>query len=156
EIRSELIQVYSGTYATVIQENLTEPGRALYRGGDEIRFRATRVGDTAGLDPVAPYSWSILLNHNEHQHVLVNEYFGSEVLLEIPTYTHSLNSPLWYEIQLSMHTASGQVLRITHDLRPQTTWIEGQSWPGEAIITLNQQLLEPERPAMVIVGQEYV
>jgi glucose/arabinose dehydrogenase len=156
EIRNQLIEVYSGAYATVIQENLTEPGRTLYRGGDQIRFRAVRAGDTTGLDPVTPYSWTILLHHNEHIHVLVNEYVNSEIMLDISTETHALNSPLWYEIVLSMHTASGQVLLITHELRPQTTWIQALSWPGDAIITLNQQRLDPEDPVLVIVGQKYV
>jgi PKD repeat protein len=156
EIRNQPIQIYSGAYATVIQENLTEPGRILYRGGDQIRFRAARVGDTTGLDPVAPYSWTVLLHHNEHIHVLINEYFNSEMSLDIPTEAHALNSSLWYEIKLSMHTASGQVLLITHELRPQTTWIQALSWPGHAMIQLNQQLLDPEQPVLAIVGQKYV
>src|SRR5690606_39246857 len=51
---------------------------------------------------------------------------------------------------------SGQALRTSHAVEPQTAWIHTQSWPGPALVTLNQQLQDPEQPVLVIVGQEYV
>src|SRR5690606_21339806 len=84
EILSQLIQVYSGTRATIVQENLTESGRLLYQGGDTFRFSAARPEGLAGLDPVNPYAWTILLHHNDHAHVLLAEYLDNETTLEIP------------------------------------------------------------------------
>ena len=156
EILTQLIQLYSGTRAQIAQENLTNPLRTLYHGGDQIHFRAMREGDTLGLDPDRPFVWTILLHHNEHIHTVKSELVGSEVVLELPTETHALGAPVWYEIQLAMQTASGQVLRTMHELHPQTIHIQAQSWPGETMITLNQQVQDPDEPALAIVGQHYV
>jgi hypothetical protein len=97
-----------------------------------------------------------LQHHNTHTHVVLTDYFAGEVLLELPTETHAMDASIWYEIQLSMHTAAGQVLSISRTLRPQTASIQTLSWPGSATITLNRQQQVPERPATVVVGQEYV
>ncbi len=156
EIIPQEIHVYSGALAQIVQENITEPGRALYHGGDEIRFRAMRAGNITGLDPVAPYVWTVLLHHNEHIHFYISAAVDDEVTLQIPTRTHALGEPIWYEIQLAMHTASGQVLRTTRALYPQTAQIEAQGWPGPALITLDQQLLSPNQSMLVTVGQTYV
>ena len=155
EILRELIQVYSGTRASIVQENLTEVGRNLYQGGDSIRFRAEREGGIVGLDPETPYAWTILLHHNEHAHILLAEYANSEVMLEIPTHSHALGVPLWYEVRLMMRTASGQMIRSTLNLMPQTTTIQAQSWPGSTLLLLDQQVQAPEDKTTVIVGQEH-
>jgi glucose/arabinose dehydrogenase len=156
EILTQLIQLYSGAKAQIFQENLADPIRTLYQGGDQIRFRAMREGDTLGLDPDRPFVWTILLHHNEHIHTVKSEAVGSEVVLDLPTETHALGAPVWYEIQLAMQTASGQVLRTMHELHPQTIHIQSQSWPGKTAITLNQQVQNPDKPTLVIVGQQYV
>jgi PKD repeat protein len=156
EILTQLIQVYSGEVAGIVQENITEPGRVLYQGGDEIDFKAMRTVGTTGLDPEAPYAWTILLHHNEHAHILLAEYISNTVTLDIPIHTHALGVPLWYEVELAMRTASGQILRTVYELRPQTTTIQLQSWPGQTAIHLNQQRKFPQELTTVIVGQEYV
>jgi glucose/arabinose dehydrogenase len=155
EILSQLIQVYSGEIATIVPENLVEPGRILYHGGDSIRFSAARMEGTTGLDPAAPYAWTILLHHNEHAHVLVAQYVSNDVTLDVPTHTHALGAPLWYEVQLSMRTVSGQVLQIIYALQPETTTIQLQSWPGQTVLRLNQQQKFSTDYTTVIVGQEY-
>lgn len=156
EILAQMIRVYSGAYATIVQENLTQPGRGLYYGGDQMRFHALREGGTSGLDAATPYVWTILLHHHNHAHTLLSEHLGSDVLLELPTTTHALNVPLWYEIQLAMHTASGQVLHSTYELHPQTSTIQTESWPGPAEITLNGSQQEAGNQVLAIAGQEYV
>lgn len=156
EILTQLVQVYSGARAAIVQENLTEAGRVLYRGGDTLRFRAERSGGNEGLDPTTPYAWTILLHHNEHAHVQVAEYANSEVLLDIPMESHALGAPLWYEVRLAMRTANGQVIRNTLEVRPQTTTIQAQSWPGPARILLDRQLQNPDDLTVVIVGQEHI
>lgn len=156
EIVPQEIQVYSGALAQIVQENVTEPGRVLYHGGDEIRFLVTREGGTTGLDPVAPYVWTVLLHHNEHIHSYISAAVGDEVTLQIPTLAHALGEPIWYEIQVAMHTASGQTLRTTHSLYPQIAQIEAQGWPGPTFITLDKELLAPNQPIVVTVGQTYV
>src|SRR5690606_18715 len=98
---------YSGARATIIQENLTQPGRTLYQGGDRFRFRAVRAGGTTGLVQDEPYAWTILLHHNDHAHILLAEYISSEVELEIPIESHAIGVPLWYEVRLTMRTESG-------------------------------------------------
>jgi PKD repeat protein len=155
EILSQLIEVYSGARPSIVQDNLTEVGRTLYHGGDEIRFRVEREGGTEGLAPVDPYAWTILLHHNEHAHILLAQYRSNEVMLDIPTMTHALGVPLWYEVQLEMRTESGQVIRANYELRPETTTIQVQSWPGETAITINQQQKSSDQVTTVIVGQEY-
>ena len=155
EILSVLIQVYSGTRAKIVQENLTQAGRLLYQGGDSIRFRAEREDGTVGLDDAVPYAWTILLHHNEHAHILLAEYANSEVMIDIPTHTHALGVPLWYEVRLVMRTASGQMIRSTVNLLPQTTTIQAQSWPGPTVILLDQKIQAPADMTVVIVGQEH-
>jgi glucose/arabinose dehydrogenase/PKD repeat protein len=156
EILSQLVQVYSGALPTILQENLIDEGRIRYHGGDQFRFSVGRQGDTDGLDPDAPYAWTILLHHNEHAHYLLAEYINEEVLLDVPTKTHSLGATLWYEVQLTMRTENGQEIQRVLELRPRTTTIQVQSWPGPANLTIDQQLREPDDLTVVVVGQEYM
>jgi hypothetical protein len=155
EILSALIQVYSGAQPVIVQENLTESGRVFYHGGDELRFSVQRQGGKEGLHPIQPYAWTILLNHNEHSHYLLAEYINDDVILQVPTKTHALNSPLWYQVQLTMNTANGQKIQRTLDVVPQTTTIQVQSWPAIANIMIDHQVQPPEAQTLVIVGQEY-
>lgn len=155
EILSRVIQVYSGELPTIVQENLTEPGRTLYHGGDQIQFRATRDIGVDDLDADAPYEWSVLLHHNDHAHILMSGFVSDTVLLDIPTETHALDMYLWYEVQLTMRTASGQTLLTNYELRPQTTSIQLQSWPGPTFLTVNQQAKSPSQTTLAIVGQTY-
>jgi glucose/arabinose dehydrogenase len=155
EFLSQVVQVYSGELATIAVDNITEPGRILYQGGDQFRFRAVRNGDSAGLDPTAPYAWTILLHHNEHAHVLMAGYVSNETVLDIPLHSHALGVPLWYEVQLTMHTDSGQKIQTIYEVRPQTTTIQLQSWPGQSVLKLNQQQRMPTELTTVIAGQEY-
>jgi hypothetical protein len=114
-----------------------------------------RNGGEEGLDAVAPYAWSILLHHNEHEHFLLAEYANNEVTLEVPVQSHALGAPLWYEVRLTMRTSSGQTLSRTVKLMPETTTIQVQSWPGPATILVDQQEKTPNEMTMVIVGQEH-
>jgi hypothetical protein len=152
---SQLVQVYSGALPTIVQQNLIDSERTLYRGEDEFRFSVARDGGFAGLDPIAPYAWTILLHHKEHIHYLLADFVSNDVMLKIPLRSHALNSPLWYEVRLAMRTATGQVIQRTVNLLPQTTTIQVQSWPGPSIITIDQQVQEPDELTLVIVGQEY-
>ena len=127
----------------------------LYQGGDSIRFRAERENGIVGLDSEAPYAWTVLLHHNEHAHIVLAGYANSEVTLDMPTHSHALGAPLWYEVRLVMRTASGQMIRSTLNLMPQTTTIQAQSWPGTTVILLDQQIQAPEDKTTVIVGQEH-
>jgi len=151
-----LIQVFSGNMATIVVDNLTDPVRSLYHGGDHIRFSVTRVGDTEGLDPVSPYSWTILLHHNEHDHVLTSGYITSAVELVIPVEPHTLGVPISYEIRLEMRTANGQRLHTSYRLRPETTMVQVQSWPGQTVITIDQQKKLPTESTTLIVGEQYM
>jgi hypothetical protein len=118
-----------------------------------LRFRPKRDGDTTGLDPLAPYSWTLLLHHNIHVHTVLSEDFHDELLLDIPTRAHDLGSPLWYEVRLAMHTDTGQILQSALTVKPQTTTLQVQSWPAPARITLDQQERDPDELTTVIVGQ---
>jgi glucose/arabinose dehydrogenase len=156
EILSQVIQVYSGEIATVLVENVTEPGRTLYNGGDQFTFHAKRTVGKTGLDEVAPYSWSLYLHHDEHVHIMVTEYISDSIDLEIPLHTHELGGHLWYEIELVMRTDSGQLLRTAYELGPETTTIQVQSWPGKMPLMIDQQVRLPDELTTVIVGQEYM
>lgn len=155
EILSQEIQVYSGELPTIVQENLTEPGRTLYHGGDRIQFRPVRSSGVDDLDPDAPYEWAILLHHNDHAHIMMSGFVSTTAQLNIPTQVHALDMYLWYEVQLTMRTASGQTLFTNYALHPQTTSIQVQSWPGPTLLTVNQQAKEPETATLAIVGQTY-
>jgi hypothetical protein len=155
DILTQQIQVFSGEIAQIVQTNLTTPGRILYNGGDRMRFTAARAAGMTGLDPVAPYAWTVYLHHNEHVHIQVTEQISSEVILELPMEAHALGEPLWYEIELSMRTASGQVLKTNLEVRPQTTTIQVQSWPGESQIKISGRPKGPDEITTLVVGEEY-
>jgi PKD repeat protein len=156
ETLAQMIRVYSGAPALIVQENLSGSVRSLYQGGDQLRFYAVREGGTSGLDAITPYVWTILLHHHNHVHTILSEHLGSDVRLDLPTVTHALGVPLWYEIQLAMHTASGQVLQSVYNLFPVTTTIQTESWPIPARITLNESVQASGNSVLAIVGQEYV
>lgn len=155
DVLTELIRVYSGERPTIVQENLTEPGRHLYNGGDRMQFSAARATGTTGLDPTAPFAWTIYLHHNEHVHLQVTEYISRAVILELPVEAHALGEPLWYEIELSMRTANGQVIKTSMELRPQTTTIQVQSWPAQSQIKVNGFPKGPQEITTLVVGEEY-
>ncbi|HXF62424.1 MAG TPA: PQQ-dependent sugar dehydrogenase [Caldilineaceae bacterium] len=150
------ITVYSGEFPAIAQENLVEPGRSLYQGGDRIRFRAQRQAGSADLDATLPYFWDVELHHNQHVHPVLSQVAGDEVLLEIPVESHGEDANLWYRIYLTMQTASGQQVRIHQDLHPQVVAVQAATWPGAAPVYVNQVQRASGEPFQAVVGQRYL
>lgn len=149
------ITVYGGAMPVIVQHNPAEPGRMTYEGGDAIRFTVQRDGDLAGLDPVTPFRWDIDFHHNDHTHPVVSDYAADEVTLEIPLHSHDLDSLLWYRIYVTMQTADGLRVRISHDVQPHLSTLQVVSAPSGAPLTINELPIQPLTPVPVVVGQHY-
>ncbi len=155
EILTHEITVYDGAMPVIVQHNPAQPERMTYQGGDTIRFTVQRTGDRQDLDPDTPYRWHIDLHHNDHTHPVVTDYAADDVMLEIPLESHDLDSLLWYRVHLTMLTADGIRVRVSHDLPPHLSTLQVVSWPGNAPLTVNQLPIRPLTPVEVVVGQYY-
>lgn len=112
------IVVYSGEMPTIELRNLTQVGREIYQGGDQILYQAARKNGLAGLDSTHPYAWRIDLHHDDHIHPEVIDDGVISNTYTIPTDNHGGATKLWYRFNLSMFTATGQQIDIYRDLQP--------------------------------------
>lgn len=157
---TEEISVYSGEMAEIQLENLTEPGRTRYHGGDQIAYTAARDAGTTGLDPDTPYSWRIDLHHNQHIHPLVVEEAQESGIFDIPTANHSNSTALWYDFTLTMHalTESGSPVDVTvqRALLPATSTITLTTVPVSTTIKADYVNRSVPYTFDSIVGVEHV
>ena len=124
------ITVYSGTWPTIGLENLTDPARTLFHGGDRFRFTALREGGVDDLDPDTPFSWRIDLLHNEHAHPELVGFVATEGTLAIPTENHGGDADIAYRLTLTMQTAAGQPVRVSRELYPAVVQVALRSEPA--------------------------
>ncbi|MCB0156578.1 MAG: PQQ-dependent sugar dehydrogenase [Caldilineaceae bacterium] len=124
------ITVYSGTWPTIALDNLTDPARTLFHGGDRFRFAALREGGEADLDPETPFSWRIDLLHNEHAHPELVGFVATEGTLTISTENHGGDADIAYRLTLTMQTSEGQPVRVTRELYPAVVQVTIRSEPA--------------------------
>jgi hypothetical protein len=55
-----------------------------------------------------------------------------------------------------MRTVNGQRLHTSYRLRPETTTVQVQSWPGQTVLTIDQQRKLPTESTTLIVGEQYM
>lgn len=137
---SLMITVYSGEIPQIELNNLTEPGRELYYGGDVIEYRAVR-STTADLNPDIPFSWQINLHHNLHYHPIIADNPTEVDTLEIPSDDHGGDWNLWYRFILTMNTNNGIKVSVSKDLLPGLIDISVSTQPynpARTIVSLNQ------------------
>jgi glucose/arabinose dehydrogenase len=149
------ITVYSGALPRIVLENLTDPGRDRYHGGDRIRYRVERTGGTQGLDPAEPYLWTVELIHNTHSHPDIVNSAASEGVYDIPTTAHDLNASIRYRFTLTMKTADGIEVEVTRDLEPHYTGLYIDAWPEPLLLNVNNAPVASGTNLAAIAGERY-
>jgi glucose/arabinose dehydrogenase len=151
------ITVYSGEMPVIALANLTEPGRSLFHGGDTWQYTATR-STLADLDPEAPFTWSIDLNHNQHAHPILTGNVTLSDTLDIPRDDHGGSVAISYTFRLTMLTADGIRVPASASLLPEVASLTLATDPqptGAALITVNYALCGVPCVFPSIVGTEY-
>jgi hypothetical protein len=149
------VTVYSGEFPKIELSNLTEPGRANYYGGDRFQYKVARRAGMAGLNAGTPYTWDIDFHHNDSVQRTVEQAATNAGILNIPTTTPALAVDDWYRFSLTMHTATGQEVRVQRDLLPTTTSLQLQTWPAPASVRVNQEMRYSGETLPAVVGQVY-
>jgi glucose/arabinose dehydrogenase len=152
------IAVFSGALPKIDWQNLTEPGRSLYQGGDQFRFAAVRRGGVDGLDATTPYLWTVRQHHNDHNHVILADEASGGITLTLPLDGHAQETNIWYEVVLHMLGDQGQRLEFTHALQPDVSeiWVESlPAWPA-APFRLEGAAIAEDQGMAVIAGQSYL
>ncbi len=133
------ITVYSGEMPQIQLDNLTEPGRTLFHGGDGWQYTALRSTLT-DLDPDTPFTWQIDLNHNQHTHPILNGQAAISSTLAIPADDHGGSIAISYSFNLTMLTDQGIRVTISETLLPEVvtlTLTTDPTTPEQTSIMLN-------------------
>lgn len=149
------VTVYSGEFPKIELSNLTEPGRANYYGGDRVQYKVSRRNGAAGLDADTPYTWDIDFYHNDLVQQTVSQAATDAGILNIATATPGLAVNDRYRFSLTMHTATGQEVRVQRDLLPTITTLQLESWPAPTNVSVNQEMRYSGESLPAIVGQVY-
>ena len=150
----ETVTVYSGEMPTIVAENLTEPGREQFYGGDHWRFTVLRDGGVAGLDPDQPYQWDLRLAHNEHTHPVLSAVISDTVDFTTPLESHGAGH-VAYEMRLTMRTATGLTVPVTRTLLPKLAPVQVATWPPDGSVMLNGQKLASGATIDVMAEHRY-
>lgn len=122
------LHVYSGELP-VIQVSPTHGlTRTTFYGGDEFVFHPIRQAGTDDLEPERSFTWDMSLHHNQHTHPIIADSDRPTVTLQIPTENHG-GINIWYEVGLTMHTLTGQSIRVTHEIYPERISVPIQTEP---------------------------
>ncbi len=120
------ISVYSGALPEIVLENVGDPSRMRYHGGDAWRYSVARSGVALldGLDAETPFTWRVEMRHNEHAHPLITGNATSSDTFAIDADNHGGDWNLWYRFSVTMRTDTGQEITVQRDLRPQHVQVE--------------------------------
>lgn len=114
------VSVYSGDMPQIKITHSDLISRTQFHGGDEFTFSSARPSGAADLNTDKPFTWDLVLHHNQHIHPIRSNLNVISDTLTIPHKNHG-GPDIWYEIGLTMHTIDGQAIRVTEELRPEYT-----------------------------------
>ncbi|MCB9136758.1 MAG: PQQ-dependent sugar dehydrogenase [Caldilineaceae bacterium] len=149
------IQAYSGEPPAIALTNLTEAGRALFYGGDAWEYAAVRPGGTTDLDPETPFEWRIDMHHNQHTHPIVSGQTTADAVFDIDTDNHGGAWNIWYRFHLFMHTAGGQQVHVSADIRPALVSVDVASEPAGTDIRVNGGRVTTPYAYQAVAGTEH-
>ena len=147
------ITVYSGEFPEIEFTNLTEPGRALFHGGDDIRYTAARSTLDGLADP--PFSWRVDLHHNQHAHPIIANTEAISGVLPISTDNHEGDWNIWFRFYLTMHTDQGQEIIVQDELRPEFVNLTLTTAPADVPVVINHGRQETPYTLKSIIGVDH-
>lgn len=148
---SQLINVFSGELPRIQLENLTDPNRPQFHMGDKWRYQVVRASGLAGLDPNAPYLWSISLYHDQHKQPLLSS-FAADGIFEISRKEYQSEWNLHYHFELTMTTAQGQRLTFAQTLEPEVVQLQVDAKPIPVMIQSNSVVTTTAYSIKSVIG----
>ncbi|MEM8857568.1 MAG: PQQ-dependent sugar dehydrogenase, partial [Chloroflexota bacterium] len=135
-IIEETIYVYSGELPEIELTIMNDLARPKWHGGDVIGYEATR-SSTDDLDATSPYTWQVLMHHNEHVHPQIGNLEMISGTYNIPSDNHDGDWNIWYRFDLTMKTESGQEITVSKEIFPQHVELKVDTLPFNFDVKIN-------------------
>lgn len=89
-----------------------------FQAGDSMRFRAIASDADGELDP-SSYRWSILFDHDDHQHPVSTAEGKTSLVLDVPRVGHPFEGDTGFTISVTVTDSDGLSTTATRTIKPR-------------------------------------
>lgn len=89
-----------------------------FEAGDSLRFTAT-ARDSDGQIDKSSYRWSVLFDHDDHQHPVLSSDGRTAVVLDIPRVGHPFEGDTGFSISVTVTDSDGLSTTKTRQIKPK-------------------------------------
>jgi glucose/arabinose dehydrogenase len=107
-----------------------------YRAGTPITFSGSATDAEDGTIPGADLSWAIRLNHDDHDHALINNFIGADGSFTVPRAMES-STNVWVMLYLTATDSEGTSTTITQRVDPKIVTLTLASNPDGLQVQLD-------------------
>ena len=107
-----------------------------YRAGQTITFSGSATDNEDGTIPSGDLRWEIRLNHDDHDHSLVNSVIGASGSFEVPPEIET-STNVWVTLYLTATDSDGTSTTVTQRIDPRIVTITLDSNPDGLQLTLD-------------------